>query len=816
MIFREIRRFLRRRLLPTVIAGVVLAAGFSGAAVTLILMRALTRPSHAGLRAGSFATAAERTTAGGLSRIDWYTVETLKRTLVLPHTAIAAYARPSNYQLEWQQRSAQVNVAFTEAGFFSNFTSDLSAGHNFQPGWEAARGEGEALISADFSRRFFGSAGEALGQNIAIAGQRFTVIGVGPAGFGGLWTSTDVWTTPDEAERLGTAAFRHGPMVPNSWMRPSRWYLLVIGGIGTSPVPTLGEQLRQQELLPLHLQAVEGLTDDPVRARNVHASSQLTLVVALALLLSASLNYCLLLFARSALSADEFRLKRALGASPVRLAIDAASGPLFVILTSFLLSGLITVAAGHWLQMKEMNPIVASGLATNSALRILAVEFPLACLMGAAIALAPTLSLMRRSSAPLRAATVTHTASEQRFLNALVVVEIVICTLVCLFAGTYAAEYSRLAAVRLGYDPHQLAEYEAGIITKGGGTITLETSSGERSPIEEFVRLSLLGAQEQLAGAQAVAASSCAPFGPPMKTMDLRRFEAGGEALHAISLCNVSSGFFSTLGTRTEKGSGFTESDYRGEVNHAVINKALAEALWPREDAVDRTLLLSDAAANLEFEVRVVGVVDDIRQAGPLSTPQPVVYLPLTGNALALSYPVYFLMRGEPSPAEFGRIVQQVSQGTVKHLGIVRGYSIEEKVREAWHDENIRLSLSLFGALFIALIAYVGLYGVVVHSVSTRQKELALRLSFGASRWAIQRAVIERTLLCCGAAVILALLLWKTCFGFLDPRWVGEATWSWKAPLITSLICAIASVAISVVPSLKAARISPAKLLKSD
>jgi putative ABC transport system permease protein len=816
MVFSEIRRFLRRGYLAAIVASIVLTVGFSGAAVTLNMIRALTRPLGAGLQDKAFATIAEPTSAGGLVRINWYSVEKLRSTVRLPGASMVAYAPPDHHLLQWHERAVQISVAFTERGFFTSFTRNLYAGRDFTSGLGADGDEGEAIISEELARQFFGSASKALDQNIRIAGRHFVIIGIAPKGFSGLWTSTDVWTTPGECQKLASD-FNPKSASPVSWKVASIWYYLAEASpqIRPAPAQTIGTQLRSEANQSMGLQAVSGLSDDPIRDRDVHTSSQLGLVVAVALLLSAALNYCILLYARSSLSIEEFRLKRVLGAGPNRLAVDAASGPLFVVLVSFCASGVLTILVQHFLAARESNPLVASGLGLYSAATILAAEFPLACLLGVSIAVVPAFSLLRRSGAPKMGSTSTQTRRERMILNTIVVLEIAVCALVCFFAGSFVRQYYLLSQVHLGYDPQGLTSYEASII-KGSGTITISTSTGEDSPLTAFVRLSMADAREHLSGLQSIAAASCAPFGPPMKTIDLYRFQTGSEPLRAMSFCTVSQDYFLTIGASIDRGSGFTEADYHGDVNRAVINRTLAKVLWPQQQAINQMLRVDMPASNLKLDVRVIGVVNDTRQEGALSSPQPTIYLPLTGNAAIMSFPLYFVARGQQSSERFSEIVQRTSESTVNHLGIVRSYSIEEMIRSSWQEQNARLKVALFGALLVAFIAYAGLYGVLVHSISVRQKELALRLAFGASTWMLQRVAIQNALLCCFAAIGLALLLWRACLGLLDPRWMSGASWSWVSVGVVSLLCGFASIIISVIPARRAIQLSPASLLRNE
>jgi hypothetical protein len=106
--------------------------------------------------------------------------------------------------------------------------------------------------------------------------------------------------------------------------------------------------------------------------------------------------------------------------------------------------------------------------------------------------------------------------------------------------------------------------------------------------------------------------------------------------LKAISFCTVSQDFFSTTRTRIDRGSGFSEGDFHGDVAQALVNKSLAKVLGP---VMNQTLRLDMPASNFQLEVNVKGIVDDTRQEGALSSPQPTVYLPLTGNAVIMSFP---------------------------------------------------------------------------------------------------------------------------------------------------------------------------------
>jgi len=216
MILKQYRRFLKRSPLVTLLAGAVLAVGFAGAALTSTVMLAMLAPKSGGLRAMHYVTVAEETSGGGSRPIAWKSYERLQQSSAGSDTTLVAYSEPILAHLSYQQNERDVLVAAVSNGFFSTFTQGLDRGHDFSSSWQGGYGGTEVILSSDLAQRLFTDPGEALGRSITLNNQTFQVAGIATKSFSGLWSSTDVWVTPDKIASLAFGARKGQPQAAGS------------------------------------------------------------------------------------------------------------------------------------------------------------------------------------------------------------------------------------------------------------------------------------------------------------------------------------------------------------------------------------------------------------------------------------------------------------------------------------------------------------------------------------------------------------------------------------------------------------------------
>jgi len=820
----EVRRVLRRKALTDILAGFILWVGFCSLAQSWTLIRAVTQPVGAGLRPLAYSTIARQTPSGGLAPMDWNTLDKVRAGFHMQHSELVAYAPPASFTLYSRQQTWQVNIASTEEGFFGNFTTGLYAGRDLASTWRDLQPEGQLVLSEKLAARIFGSPASALNQNVSISGNTLRVVGIAPHRFNGLWTDTDAWTTPDQISNLNNASFRASATglaakvlsSPGIWKVGDRWYLLASSDqhSSTQLAKQLYAALESSKNRPLNLDAVESLSIDPARDLKVRSASTLVSLMAVVLLLAASLNYSSLLLVRSPGQIEEMRLKRILGASAWRILSEAICGPAFVVLASFSVSVFATLLVLRVVSSHEPNLLIASGMRWTASLPVLGWELPIALLLAITVGLAPAVGLLRQSGMPQLGSFTTQTKLSALALDSMVTVEIAACILACVFVGVIGKATYRLSRVQVGFTSNNLFSNEVSLIRKGGGLISFKTSSDERSPMELFVRQVVDQAKQEVPDLQDITAATCTPLGPPMKTVSIERMQSGTDLLRGVSFCAVGPNYFATVENHIFRGSVFANSDFNGDITQVVINRKLADALWPGEDQLHKTIRLTEPASGLQFDTQIIGIVDDMHTGGAGSSSQETVFLPLKGNAFALSFPIWFLARGTYSSHDLGNFVQRQAATTMPDMGIARSFSVSEKIEDSWRAQRMRLYLGVGGAALVALIAYLGLYGVLIQSVNSRRKELALRLCFGASAGHLRRIVFVRAFRSALAATILSFLSGRVFFNLLNASWLGGVAWSWQIASSICLVCSFAAIGIATIPANMAVQISPSKLLR--
>jgi hypothetical protein len=821
-ILRESRRYWRSNRLGAVLVGLMLAVGFSGAALTLAVMLALSSPAGAGLNPMRYLTIAEETSGGGSRPISWTSYEQLRGSITSRNSALLAYAEPTRARTKVDQSTLDISVAGVSEGFFSKAVAGF-IGDDFSPSWEGDNGEGEVILGASLQQKFFSSPAYALGRSITMNGQSYRIVGIAPKAFTGLWYTTDAWVTPDRffalsfglpKDQLATAAATtQGKM----WKSTPVFYALACsaqlskGGMRRE----LDAQMRFRDNSLNHLHVTDGLSNDPIRDQKILSWSRLAFLLSLALIFAASFNYCGLLIAQAPRRIAELRLKRVLGASVIRIITENFCGPGLIVAIGFLLACAMSVAGVWVLNAQAGGYLAAVNITWLTLSAVLGLELVLAFLLAAFVTLIPSFRLMDDSGIPRLGYTSTVSKRSVFALQGIVAMQIAFCILIGLGTTMIFGAVRSMSRESLGFYSDQLTVVPV-TLASATGNMDFRISSTHDFPMAIFTRQTLQHAAEALPSVRAMAAASCAPFGKPMKTMMIRPMDSGSLPPHTAHFCGVTQGFFETMGTPMIQGRGFSSGSLTGAVSEVVINRKLAQELWPGKNPLHRVLQLQQPELGFQFVTEVVGVTEDMRLAGRTSTPDAALFLPLRSEVFAFSVPLYFVVKGSESPHTLEMLTNQQATLFMSSLATDGAYRISEKLRSSSFEQAMRVYVTGGGTLLIALIAYTGLYGVLVYFINTRRREIALRMCFGASRWDVRRNVIQQAAQCALFAVLASLLGWGGIARLAASEWTGQNAWSWEKIVIIPIACVTASILISLVPANAAARVSPGEILKEQ
>jgi putative ABC transport system permease protein len=216
--------------------------------------------------------------------------------------------------------------------------------------------------------------------------------------------------------------------------------------------------------------------------------------------------------------------------------------------------------------------------------------------------------------------------------------------------------------------------------------------------------------------------------------------------------------YFRAMGVPLVAGRDFTEQDIMAKPWRVIISKRLADRMWPRENAVGRTLLLwkgqNDDAAE------VIGVAADMRDWSLSEDPSLAVYLPYYGARFS---PVQLVIQ---TRADAGAVAQSLRQALGEidpSLPLSNVQSLETMVGNSVASRRFIMTLLAAFAGAALLLALAGIYGVLSYAVSRRTSEIGVRLALGASPRGVLRLIVAQGMkpVLAGVAVgvIAAILL---------------------------------------------------------
>ena len=238
-----------------------------------------------------------------------------------------------------------------------------------------------------------------------------------------------------------------------------------------------------------------------------------------------------------------------------------------------------------------------------------------------------------------------------------------------------------------------------------------------------------------------------------------------------------------------------------------IVNRALAEAHFPGGRAVGKTIRLGDTP------VPIIGVVENIRQTSIEEPVQPTIYI---NNMMNSRVGVTLVARTQGEPLAVVNAVREAIWSVDREQTITSVTTFDQLVGDAVaRPRLLTVLLGLFGALGLILGA-VGLYGVLSYLVSSRQREIGVRIALGAPRGAVLGMVVRRglSMAIAGTAIGLAAAFALTRY-LRDVLFGVEPTDPVTYAVVIFSMLAV-SVLASAIPARRAATVDPAIAFRSD
>jgi predicted permease len=684
--------------------------------------------------------------------------------------------------------------------YFSVLGVQPALGRGFQKEEETQGKHLVAVLSHDLWKRRFGGDPGILGKKIALNGMDYEVVGVMPAGFRApLLSEAQLWAPL--------------PLDPSADDRGAS-YVSALGRLkpGVSPAAAQADMSRVAAALakdyPDALRGV-GVTLHPVLDTVVGASRKLLLILlgAVALvLLVACVNVSNLVLTRAMDRRSELAVRVALGAGRGRLVRQLMLESILLALGGTAL-GLLAGA----LFLQVLRGMAPPQMPRLDAIRLDGTVFAVTCavslLVGMLAGLLPAWSIWRRPLAdPLREATGASAGrAAYRSRSVLVAAEVAASIVLLVGAGLLLRTLSSLAQVDPGFRTERLV---LGRLTLGPGSFPKPHDMADfLARIEDRLQQRREIAAVGIVSTQPLAdGKSEMPF-----SLEGQKAEAQGGPPTAYYR-GVSPGYLKTVNLPLVAGRAPQATDTATAPLVALVNESFVRRFLGGASPLGRRLLLNPGDDPEEPWRTIVGVVRDIHGQGLDQTPAPEIYVPIAQKP---SRRVTVVARAAGDPSAALRAFQAVASEVHRGQAVARPATMEEVLDRALSPRRFAAGLIGAFAAVALLLAAVGIYGVMALSVVQRRREIAIRLALGARASEMTRMVLRWSalLILAGAAVGLAgsLATSKALASMLYGVQPVDGVTLAGVILVLGLVAFLAS----LVPALRAARIDPARTLKS-
>jgi predicted permease len=705
--------------------------------------------------------------------------------------SLAAHRLEEHFSLRLPEATLAVNGALTSGNYFETLRVRPALGRMY-----SSDDALEIVISHALWATKFASDPGVLGRTVGIDGRQVAIVGVAPRDFVGATMVADQLWAP-----IGVRGVAHDSwdvrMVPVGRLRDG-----VTFERATAAIDVVARRIPPNEdETTVHAARVDRAAVVPAEARApVAGFFGMLLGMALLVLLIAAANIAGVMLARGFARRREIAVRQAMGASRARVVRHLLAESLILFALGGALGLWLAYLGTAWLARiplpPQMPPVL---LDLTPDARVLAFAIALTGITGIVFGIVPALRTSRPDLVPsLKSGAAGSVGGEGRARSIFVGAQVAFAVTLLLTATLFARSLQQGLRAEIGFNPDGMV----------AATIDLGPPldySNERG--YAFHRV-LLERVRALPGVQSAALSQYVLVSGSRSGGAVRRADRPDIAAVHASYSSVSPGYFATMGIELIAGRGFTDADRAGAPPVVVINRTLAERLWPGESPIGHML-----RSFTREPAEIVGVTEAGRYTFVTEDPAAFVFLPYAQN-----YRPAVAIHARAPGAEAATLSAIADEVRAIDADIAIGMAVPVRDLVGVSLMPQRVAAQFVGAFGIVglVLAALGIYGVLAYEVARRTRELGIRRALGASSVRVVGGVVRRsgivaaagclvgTALGAGVAVAMRSLL----YGIrpLDPVTFAA---------VPALLFAAALVA-SWVPAARASAVQPAEALRTE
>ncbi len=676
------------------------------------------------------------------------------------------------------------------------------------------------VLSEAFWKREYGGEASAIGRKILIEHHPFVIIGVTPASFYGL----EVGRRFDVAVPICA-----DPLIRGEEARvdvPHAWWLSVMGRLKQGwSIDTASAQLaavspqvfeataitrfgaeEEKHYLTYHLGVLPAGTGVSDIRNNYETPLDLLLAITGFVLLIACTNLASLMLARASSRAREIAIRLSLGASRGRLIRQLMAESFLLAATGAAIGLALSNSVGKFLVSlisTEQNRVFMD---LTPDWRVLGFTLGLAVLTCFLFGLAPALRATRNGSAEvLKAGGRGNTAGRERFglRRALVIVQVALSLVLLVGALLFSRSLGKLLSVDPGF--------------RANGVLITDLDFSELKLAPEHrqaFKRDLLEQVRAIPGVEAAAETEVVPLGGSGSNNDIWLDGQDSSKKKTVDESWVSPGYFQTLKTSFLAGRDFNERDTATSPKVAIVNQSFARALTNGANPVGMSFHSPVGPHQPEFVVQIVGLVKDTKYHDLRDENVAIAFIPVAQYPAPEDSGILMIRSQAPLAETISAVKRRLAEANPEIS--LTFHVFESDIRNTLVRERLMATLSgLFGFL-AAVLAVIGLYGVIAYIVQRRTNEIGIRMALGAGRGSILRMILIDALLLLAVGIVvglgLSVALAKTASSLLfgvkpaDPITLGLA----------AALVAVVAAAASYIPARRASKVDPMVALRYE
>jgi predicted permease len=688
-----------------------------------------------------------------------------------------------------------------------------------------------AVLSHGYWTNRFGSDSSVIGSTVAINGHPYTVIGVARRGFDGVELGrqtqvfvpmmmkgqvTPTWNALDERLWRWVRVFaRLRPGVTSEQARTSLepFFTTVLErdvadrGFGSASSTTRERYLNNKLSIADASQGRSSLR------RALTTPLWLLMATAAGVLLIACANIANLLLARGAARQREMAVRLALGATRRRLVTQLLTESLMLAGAGALGGIAIAAMTAPIILGFFVSPDVPQPVSTAPDWRILAFTAAVAMATGVLFGVAPAIQSTRPSVAPtLKDQATSVLGGQARLRKVLVASQIAVSLLLLIGATLFLRTLDNLLKVDIGFDTSRLLSF----------SIDPSLNGYDPPKVRRFAK-SLL---ERLHAAPGVDGAGIAGIrlleGNQWSTsMTVEGYQPKPDESQSQWANSVSPGYFKAMGIPILAGRDFTDRDEltvppppgAPDFRVAIVNERFARHYFGDSVPIGRRIGFG-ADPSTPTPIEIVGVVRDSKYTDVRDATQRQVFFPFLESSRPNAMTVY-LRTSRPAESMFNMVRQTVSELDA-NIPVHGTRTLEGQVALSLSRERLVATMTATFGTLATLLAVVGLYGVMSYTVARRTREIGVRVALGATSTNITWLVIREVLIIAAAGIAVGLPIAWWLGRFVSAQLYGVTPGDPLAIGGAAMLLLIVALAAGLVPSTRAARLSPTVALRVE